>query len=90
MTARKKQKNHAPTYCAVVIGLKASEKICTAVFSVLNTIIMLIGMVDVAMDIEEDMVGDMPAIVDDDMSIVAEGDMDMIMVVVFFSKEIMS
>ena len=65
VTARKKQKNQAPTYCPVVVGLNALEKIWVAVFWVLNVIIMAIVMSEAVMGMLEDMVE------------VAEGEADM-------------
>jgi len=77
ITAREKQKNQAPTYCPVVVGLNAFEKILTAVFWVLNIIIIAMVISEVAMGMLEDMVEDMPAIVEVDIAMVAEGEADM-------------
>src|SRR5277367_46360 len=75
ITARKKQKNHAPTYCPSVTGLKAFEKIWTAVCCVLNIIPpIIIPEVPVAMVIP-DVVEDMPAM--EDELIVIEDMLDM-------------
>ena len=56
MTARKKQKNQAPTYWPSVVGMKELEKIIVAWLAVLKTIIMLAAIeaedVDMVMPIE--------------------------------------
>lgn len=67
MTARKKQKSHAPAYCASVTGVKAFEKMCIAEFCVLNVISIAIAMLEVSVAIDiPDMVEVILEIEDDD------------------------